>query len=157
MPAVKSRPTGRRATIWLAGAVVAVSVAAACRQGVPVIDTTPQPAEMASGTISGTVRGPQGTTGLAGRDVEAINVDTGERVSVRTSTEGGFTVKVKPGKYRLSVNLQSGETIVKDPGVINVNRSDLDAQRDIVIGQSRLERPQHRSSAIPEGLGPPIA
>jgi hypothetical protein len=152
-----ARRRSRSIAGWLTASVLVTALGAACRQGVPVIDTTPQPAALAPGTISGIVRGPDGTSRIAGRTVEAINVDTGERVRVRTSTEGGFTLQVKPGKYRLSVALDPGEAVLQDPGVIDVNRSDLDPHRDIVIGQTRASHPTHPASAIPDGLGPPIA
>jgi len=29
--------------------------------------------------------------------------------------------------------LREGETVVRDPGVVDINRSDLDANREIVI------------------------
>jgi hypothetical protein len=129
---------------------------AACRQGVPVIDTTPGPAR-ADGTISGTVRGPEGTSPIDGRTVEVINVDTGERQQLATSNTGGFTFKVKPGKYRVQLRLQPGETLVKAPGVINVNRSDVDAHADFVIGVSRTARPRSPRLRGDDGLGSPIA
>ena len=39
-----------------------------------------------------------------------------------------------PGEYRLEVDLREGERIVRSPGVININRSDLDANLEIVVG-----------------------
>jgi hypothetical protein len=47
---------------------------------------------------------------------------------------GGFSIPVPPGKYRLRVDLLEGESIVKDPGVIDINESDLDANLEVVIG-----------------------
>jgi hypothetical protein len=46
---------------------------------------------------------------------------------------GGFSIHVRPGKYRLQPELREGETVVREPGVINVNKSDTDANREIVI------------------------
>ena len=128
----------------------------ACRQGVPVIDTTPRPPQ-ADGTISGNVRGPQGTSAIEGRTVEVINVETGERQRLATSNTGGFTFKVKPGKYRVQLQLEPGETLVKSPGVITVNRSDVDAHADFVIGVSRTAHPRFRPQRGDDGLGAPIA
>jgi Carboxypeptidase regulatory-like domain len=127
-----------------------------CRRGVPVIDPT-APASPANGTISGILQGPDGTTAVEGRAVEAINVETGERQTLTTSVNGGFTFKLAPGKYRLSVALLPGETILRDPGVIDLNSSDLDAQRDIVIGTVRRDRQHSRQPTIASGLGSPIA
>jgi hypothetical protein len=125
-----------------------------CRAGRPVYD--PSPRVDAPGTISGTVRGPEGTSSIEGRLVEVVNVDTGERQRTTTSNVGGFTFKVKPGKYRVEVTLLEGESILKDPGVINVNRSDVDAHADFVIGRARALRPRFRSPAD-RSLGSPVA
>jgi hypothetical protein len=143
------------AACWLIAGLVLLAGIGGCRQGVPVIDPTAGPP--VDGTISGILRGPEGTSRIEGRLVEAINVTTGERSGVTTGVTGGFTLKVKPGKYRLSVQLQPGETVLKDPGVIDLNSSDLDARRDIVIGTSRIQHQQFRPSAVTYGLGAPIA
>ena len=123
----------------LAATLIAVATVA-CRQGIPVIDTTPGPTQ-ADGTISGTVRGPEGTSPLDGRMVEVTNVDTGEKQRVATNNAGGFTFKVKPGKYQVQLTLREGEVLVKKPGVISVNRSDVDAHADFVLGIARVSRP----------------
>lgn len=128
---------------------------AACHGG-PVVDLSTKPAE-ADGTISGTVRGPEGTSPISGRAVEVVNVDTGERQHVTTSITGGFTFKVKPGKYRVGVALEDGETLVKKPDVINVNRSDVDAHADFVLGAARVSRPRSRMPRSDDGLGAGIA
>jgi Carboxypeptidase regulatory-like domain len=128
----------------------------ACRQGIPVIDPGPKP-DVAAGTISGTVRGPAGTSAIEGRTVEVINVETGARERVTTNNAGGFTFKVRPGKYRVELTLMEGEKLVKQPGVINVNRSDVDAHADFVIAASRIARPRFAAPRFDNGLGPPIA
>ena len=131
-------------------------VLAACRPGTPVIDTGSKPIQ-ADGTISGTVRGPEGTSPVDGRAVEVVNVDTGARQRVLTSNVGGFTFKVKPGKYRVEMTLREGETIVKSPGVIDVNRSDVDANADFVIGASSVLRPRYHAPRADDGLGAAVA
>jgi len=127
----------------------------ACRQGIPVIDTTPGPAQ-ADGTISGTVRGPDGTSPIDGRIVQVINVDTDERQQVTTNSAGGFTFKVKPGKYQVQLTLRAGEVLVKKPSLIKVHRSDVDAHADFVLGTSRVLRPRLRLRGD-DGLGSPSA
>lgn len=141
-----------RSVCLLALLAVIVGIAA-CHGGVrPVIDLSTKPAE-ADGTISGTVRGPEGTTAIEGRSVEVINVDTGERQHGTTNNAGGFTFKVKPGKYRVEVALQEGEVIVKRPDVINVNRSDVDAHADFVLAAARVSRPRNHAPRSDDGLG----
>jgi hypothetical protein len=141
------------------GSFVAVTVMlfslAACHGG-PVIDLSPKPLQ-ADGTISGTVRGPEGTSAIDGRTVEVVNVDTGERQRVTTNNAGGFTFKVKPGNYRVELTLQDGETIVKKPDVIHVNRSDVDAHADFVVGVVRVSRPRNHVPRTDDGLGSAIA
>jgi hypothetical protein len=127
---------------------------AGCRQGMPVYDPT-GPNPNAPGTISGTVRGPEGSSAIEGRLVEVVNIDTGERQQTRTSNVGGFTFKVRPGKYRVSVALQTGESILKQPGVMNVNKSDVDAHADFIIGSARVMTPRISSPPNP-ALGSPI-
>jgi hypothetical protein len=144
------------AAVWFSLGLFALLSIGACRQGVPVIDTSPGPTE-ANGTISGTVRGPEGTSAIDGRLVEVINVDTGERQRVTTNNAGGFSFKLRPGKYRVQVTLRDGESIVKQPGVINLNRSDVDAHADFVIGSVRVSRPRSPQYRADDGLGSPIA
>ena len=147
--------SGLRLICFVTGVLVLLSIAA-CRRGAPVFDPSPRPAQ-ADGTISGTVRGPEGTSSIEGRDVTVVNVDTGVRAQVKTNNAGGFTFKVKPGKYRVELVLLAGETLVKQPGVINVNRSDVDAHADFVVGNSRIARPRFASPRAADGLGSPSA
>lgn len=136
--------------IWLLAAV------AGCRPGQAVFDPTPGP-DRADGTISGPVRGPDDTTAIEGRIVEVINLETGERQKVATNNAGGFTFKVKPGRYRVTLVLRAGEVLVKQPPVIEVNRSDVDAFADFVLGSSRITRPRAPRPRGDDGLGAPIA
>lgn len=112
---------------------------------------------MADGTISGTVRGPANSSSVVGRTVEVVNVETGIRQQTTTNSAGGFTFKVPPGKYRVELTLLDGETIVKGPDVINVNRSDVDAHADFVIRSGKVARPRFAAPRTDNGLGPPIA
>ena len=141
----------------LVAIVIALVAIAACREGMPVIDPGERPPTV-DGTISGTVRGPEGTSSVTGRQVEVVNVATGERQRAVTSNIGGFSFKVKPGKYRVEVALLEGESILKQPGVMNVNRSDVDAHADFIIGSAKkTSRPRTPSMQSGTGLGPPIA
>jgi len=127
---------------------------AACHGG-PVVDLSTKPAQ-ADGTISGIVRGPEGTTPIEGRNVEVINVESGERQRATTSNTGGFTFKVKPGNYRVELTLLDGEMVMKKPDVIHVNRSDVDAHADFVLGAPLISRPRSRAPRADDGLGSAI-
>jgi hypothetical protein len=121
---------------------------------VPIVDPGEKP-PTADGTISGNVRGPEGTSPVEGRVVEAVNVASGERQRVTTSNTGGFSFKLRPGKYRIEVTLRDGETILKQPGVIDLNRSDVDAHADFVISSARIVRPRWAPRGD-DGLGSAI-
>lgn len=136
--------------------LIGLCAISACRRGLPSIDTTPRPFDAAR-TISGTVRGPAGTGPVDGRTVEAIDVDTGERQSVRTSDGGGFTLKLKPGKYRVELALRDGESLVHKPGIIDLNRTGVDAPADFVLDIGRAFRPRGPAYRVDDGLGSPIA
>jgi len=142
--------------VLFAAIVVCLGIVAGCRRGVPVLDTAPKPTHPDS-TISGIIRGPEGTSAIAGRMVEAIEVESGERQRETTSSTGGFTFKLKPGKYRVELPVREGERIVEQPGVIDLNKSDADAHADIVLGVARTSHRRAPGSSTDSGLGPPIA
>src|SRR5687767_13986159 len=123
-PAIPSQKDGcdmRRVMLMATGCLVALAMAigsvVASRRGVPVIDPG-QPPPTTARTISGTVRGPQGTSSIVGREVVVINVATGELQRTQSYDAGGFTFKVKPGKYRVEVATVAGESVIKQPGVM---------------------------------------
>lgn len=145
----------RLSTLALLLAGLLALFSAGCRRGAPVIDPSGRNPN-APGTISGTVREVENAAALAGRVVEVVNIETGERQRTTTSSTGGFTFKVAPGRYRLSVALRDGESVVQHPGVMDVNTSDVDADADFVIAVARVIRP--RLSAPPNpALGAPVA
>ena len=101
----------------------------ACHPG-PVIDTGPK--SQVGGTIAGIVSS-NSKVPLPTRKVTAINTTDGARYEATTGTNGGYTIQVPQGTYRLEVELREGETLVKHPGETKINRSDLDTRRDFVI------------------------
>ena len=54
-----------------------------------------------------------------------------------TGTDGGYTIQVPEGTYRLEVQLRQGERVTKQPAETKVNKSDLDPHRDFVITSGR--------------------
>ena len=89
------------------------------------------------GTISGVVRAAAGGGPLADRRVVAVSVETGQRIEATTASNGGYTIKVPLGHYRLEVELQSGEVITSQPDEVHISTSDIDAGRNFVIGSKR--------------------
>ena len=108
--------------------------AVACHPG-PVVGTGSKPPSV-GGTIAGIVS-TDGNAAVPGRKVTAVNTATGTRYEETTGINGGYTMKVPEGVYRLEIELQPGETIAKQPGETRVNRSDLDPRRDFVITARR--------------------
>jgi hypothetical protein len=115
----------------LAAALVLVA-GTACRTSRPLWSATPGD-DTTPGTIAGILKTPGGDP-VAGRRVNAIAVGTSERYSAVTNVNGGFSIPVPPGKYRLEPELLEGERVLRAPGVININKSDLDANLEIVVG-----------------------
>ena len=108
-----------------------VLLAIACHPNRPVIGSG-QPADV-GGSIAGLVTTGEAGTALSARKVTAINVDTGARYDVSTAINGGYTVRVPAGMYRLELELRPGETLTAKPDPTDVERGDLDAGRNFVV------------------------
>jgi hypothetical protein len=89
------------------------------------------------GTIAGRVSSGDGTTPLSARKVTAINTASGAKFEASTATNGGYTIKVPAGRYRLEVEMRGGETVSKQPDTTDVNVGDLDPDRDFVLSVRR--------------------
>ncbi len=117
-----------RFSLSLAGAALLLS---ACHPG-PIVDAgAKQPS--VGGTIAGLVTTSDKAVAVPGRVVSAIETTTRARFDATTAENGGYTIKVPEGTYRLDVELRSGETLVKRPAETRVNNSDLDPGRDFMI------------------------
>jgi ABC-type cobalamin transport system ATPase subunit len=110
--------------------LIALLSSSACHPG-PVIDTGAKPPAV-GGTIAGLVSA-EGNAPIAGRKVTAIEITSGARYDATTASNGGYTIKVPLGTYRLELELKSGERVVKQPDQTKIDRSDLDTKRDFVI------------------------
>ena len=141
--------------MWLTIAIFVVVTLTGCRRGLAP-DTNPAPPQSGA-TISGTVRGPEGSTHVDGRIVYVVNIDTFERQRVVTNQGGGFSVKVKPGKYRVELPLRQGEALVRQPETIDLVDRDGGADADFVLGNVRVSRPRTPNYRANDGLGSPIA
>lgn len=141
--------------LWLSLGILALLLTGACRRGVPAVDLGPKPPD-AKGTITGIVRGPEGTSPMTGRTVEVINTATGERRSVQTGANGGFTILLPAGKYRLELPLREGEAVVKRPGIIDLDKGDIDSHIEFILSVVRVARPRGPAYRVDNGLGSPI-
>jgi hypothetical protein len=116
-------------TIARAALACSLVAAAACHPG-PVL--TPGAKLAVGGTIAGIVSNASNAP-LPDRKVTAIDVATGAKFDATTGANGGYTIKVPEGTYRLEVQLREGEAVSKQPPETRVNKSDLDPQRDFII------------------------
>ena len=142
--------------LWLSLGILALLLGAGCKPGVPVVDMGPRPPD-ARGTLTGMVRGPEGTSAIGARTVEIFNTATGEKHTTTTSETGGFTIQLPAGKYRLELPLKDGETIAKRPGIIDLARGDIDSHVEFVLSASRVNRSHSPAYRVDNALGSPIA
>ena len=135
-------------------AVVLAIVSSAC--GSTRSDFDGRPPATLSSTITGTVKGPQGRDPDR-RAVELVNIESGERLRVSTDPTGGFSFRVRPGKYRIVLTLRDGESLLREPGILDLHRSDAAVHADFVVGSVRVSRPRGPAYRTDDGLGSPIA
>jgi hypothetical protein len=109
---------------------VMVGLSAACHPG-PIIDTTPPPS--VGGTIAGIVTTTDPAVAVPGRKVSVVDATSGARFDATTATNGGYTIKVPEGTYRIEIELRPGESLAKRPDQTHINNGDLDPHRDFVI------------------------
>jgi Carboxypeptidase regulatory-like domain len=103
----------------------------ACHPG-PVINAgAKQPS--VGGTIAGIVSTADASVAVPGRKVTAIETTNGSRYDTTTATNGGYTIRVPEGTYRIEIELRAGEALAKQPDTTRINNSDLDSGRDFVI------------------------
>jgi len=110
--------------------VVIAALAAACHPG-PVIDRTPKPS--VGGTIAGIVGTADPAIAVPGRKVTVTDVVSGAHFEATTGANGGYTIKVPEGTYRIDVELRAGENLAKRPDETHINNGDLDPHRDFTI------------------------
>ena len=67
-----------------------------------------------------------------GQEIGA-NAVIGMRYDATTGVDGGYTIQVPRGSYRLEVELHEGETVAKQPKQTRINNADLDPHRDFLI------------------------
>src|SRR6185295_5127463 len=105
-----------------------VGLTVACHPG-PVIDTNPN---RVGGTIAGIVTTTDSTVAVPGRKVTATEVTSGAHFEATTAANGGYTIKVPEGTYRIEIDLRGAESLAKRPDQTKINNGDLDPHRDFV-------------------------
>ena len=118
-------------TVRLAAVAAVLLMSLACGPRGPVLGASTPP--NVGGTISGMVSANDGSSAVSARKVTAVNTDTGARFEGSTSINGGYTIQVPVGTYRLEVELQAGEVVATQPDTTQINRGDLDSGRNFVV------------------------
>jgi hypothetical protein len=109
--------------------IAALLCTAGCHPG-PVVHSSPN--MDVGGTIAGMVS-TSSNDAVPGRKVTAIDTVKGTKYEATTGVNGGYTMKVPQGTYRLELELREGERVTKQPADTKINNSDLDPKRDFVI------------------------
>ena len=111
--------------------LLASALLTACHPGPVVNAGAKQPP--VGGTIAGIVTTADPAVAVPGRKVTVIETTSGSRYDTTTATNGGYTIKVPEGTYRIEIELRAGETLAKQPDTTKVGNSDVDSGRDFVI------------------------
>ena len=77
--------------------------------------------------------------------------------AAQTGANGGFTIQLPAGKYRLELALKDGETLTKRPDIVDLDKGDIDSHIEFVLSAVRLVRPRGPSYRLDNGLGSPVA
>jgi Carboxypeptidase regulatory-like domain len=102
----------------------------ACHPGQPLAGGVKLPS---GGTVSGAVSAHDTTVPVVGRKVTVTEVTTNAHYDTTTAANGGYTIQVPPGTYRIELELRPGEVLEKQPAETSIHTSDLDARRDFVV------------------------
>jgi hypothetical protein len=108
-----------------------VLLSAACHTNRPIVD--PSPGQSAGGTIAGIVTTADRAIAVPGRKVTATEINKGSHYESTTAANGGYTIKVPEGTYRIEIELRGSETLAKRPDETRINNGDTDSGRDFVI------------------------
>ena len=106
----------------------------ACHPSQPLAGGVKQPV---GGTVSGAVSATDTSVPVVGRKVTLTETTTNAHYDTTTAANGGYTIQVPRGTYRIELELRPGEALAKQPAETNVHVSDLDARRDFVVTLKR--------------------
>ena len=112
-------------------ASLATGVLVGCHPTTTVVTTT---SAAIGGTIAGVVHGPADDA-LGDRNVSVVNIETGERYQTTTGPNGGYSMRVSPGTYRLEVQLRKREKLSEDSPTILISAdADTTTTVDVNVG-----------------------
>ena len=116
------------------GLALILTSSVACHPGQPLAGGVKQPV---GGTVSGAVSAADASVAVVGRKVTLTEISTNAHYDTTTAANGGYTIQVPPGTYRIFLELRPGEALAKHPEETSIHVSDLDARRDFVVTLKR--------------------
>jgi hypothetical protein len=133
--------------------IVLLCTVAACDTRAPAehIVTNGAPAR-----VLGRVGASDAALEVGGRGVEAVNLDTGERLTVFTGRDGGFGMTLMPGTWRFELRLEPGEALARSPAPVTVRPAATLSDVRFVVAASRYRPHRPVTPRIP-GLASPTA
>ena len=88
------------------------------------------------GTIAGVIIGPDAAT-LADRTVTAVNVETGKQYQTATGQNGGYSLHVPAGTYRVEVQLRPGEKLDEKKPMVLLSVGNGEIHKDADVNQNQ--------------------
>jgi hypothetical protein len=140
---------GRRVIVGIA----LLCTVAACDTRAPAENTS---ASGAPARVLGRVGASDAALEVGGRGVEAVNLDTGERLTVFTGRDGDFGMTLMPGTWRFELRLEPGEALARSPAPITVRPATTLSDVRFVVAASRYRPHRPVTPRIP-GLAAPRA
>jgi hypothetical protein len=126
-----TQPFSVRRLALHASLATSVLVGPGCHPTTTVVTTT---SAAIGGTIAGVVHGPADDA-LGDRNVSVVNIETGERYQTTTGPNGGYSMRVSPGTYRLEVQLRKREKLSEDSPTILISAdADTTTTVDVNVG-----------------------
>src|SRR5262245_25954200 len=102
----------------------------------PVINAGPKQPRV-GGTIAGVVTTTDASIPVVDRKITVTDARTGAHYQTTTAANGGYTIQVPEGTYRIDVELRPDETLKTRPDDTRINNGDLDPHRNFVITLAR--------------------
>jgi Carboxypeptidase regulatory-like domain len=133
MKAQAYRPPPMRQFVLHATLAMSLLAGAGCHPKPTIVSIS---SAAVGGTIAGVVYGPTDRS-LSDRTITVVNVDTGERFQTATGENGGYSVRVPPGTYRVEVQLRDGEKLAEENATILLKNSDREVGRNVDINAGR--------------------
>jgi hypothetical protein len=133
--------------------IALLCMVAACDTRAPAVNTA---ANGAPARVLGRVGASDAALEVGGRGVEAVNLDTGERLTVFTGRDGDFGMTLMPGTWRFELRLEPGEALARSPAPITVRPATTLSDVRFVVAASRYRPHRPVTPRIP-GLAAPRA